>query len=139
MAESRIVKKGEVSLQYLVDKLKREAGRGLGAIGCFVGVVRGVSSDGPVERLEYEAAESAEGEMLKIAEDIEKIQGILRVIIYHVIDELRPGEDAIYVVVGGRHRKEVFEALPKIMNRIKREALIWKKEITATGGRWVKG
>jgi molybdopterin synthase catalytic subunit len=39
--------------------------------------------------------------------------------------------------VAGRHRGDVFEALPKIMDRIKSEVPIWKKEITETKEYWV--
>ncbi|MFN4133575.1 MAG: molybdenum cofactor biosynthesis protein MoaE [Candidatus Hadarchaeales archaeon] len=139
MAEAKIVKKGEVTLQQLIEKVKRESGQELGAIGCFVGVVRGISESGTVKKLFYEAAEAAEGQMLRIMVDLEKIPGILCAIAYHIIDELAPGEDAIYIVIGGRHRKEVFEALPLAMDRIKKEAQVWKKEFTTSGERWVVG
>ncbi|MEM3519849.1 MAG: molybdenum cofactor biosynthesis protein MoaE [Candidatus Hadarchaeales archaeon] len=139
MAEAKIVKKGEVTLQQLVEKVKQEAGQELGAIGCFVGVVRGASERGAVKKLSYEAAETAEKEMLKIMAELEKIPGILRAIAYHIIDDLSPGEDAIYVVIGGKHRKEVFDALPLAMDRIKKEVMIWKKEFTISGEHWVTG
>ncbi|MEM2192055.1 MAG: molybdenum cofactor biosynthesis protein MoaE [Candidatus Hadarchaeales archaeon] len=58
VAEAKIVKKGEVTLQQLVEKVKQEAGQELGAIGCFVGVVRGTSERGAVKKLSYEAAET---------------------------------------------------------------------------------
>lgn len=57
--------------------------------------------------------------------------------IHHVIDELKPGEDAIYVLVAGQNRADVFAALPEIMNRVKKEAPIWKKEVTKTREYWI--
>jgi molybdopterin synthase catalytic subunit len=137
-AEAGIHRKGEVSLAELIEGAKRSAGKELGALGCFIGVVRETSKGGErVERLHYEAAEEAEKQLLEIATRAERRPGIMHVGIHHVIDDLSPGEDAVYVVVGGRHREEVFAALPEIMERVKREALIWKKEVTEGGGRWV--
>ena len=54
-----------------------------------------------------------------------------------IIDDLKPEEDAIYVIVSGRHRAEVFSAIPQIMDRVKKEVPIWKKEFTTTKEYWV--
>ena len=115
MPDVGIHQKGEVDLPILLQKLKRELGGKAGAVGCF------------------EAIKGLE----QIAADIERLPGIMRVMIHHVIDDLTPGEDAIYVLVAGEHRAEVFSALPKIMDRVKTKALIWKKEVTETGEYWI--
>lgn len=137
MPEAGIHRKGEVDLPSLLGKLKRELGEEVGAIGCFIGVVRGASGGEAVKSLRYECSNEAVKKLEEIALETEKQANISRVMIHHVIDELKPGEDAIYVIVAGRHRGEVFEALPKIMDRIKAEAPIWKKEITETKEYWV--
>ncbi|MBA7602961.1 hypothetical protein ES703_10058 [subsurface metagenome] len=138
MPDVGIHQKGEVDLPILLQKLKRELGGKAGAVGCFVGVVRETSKDGKkVKYLHYECAEEAIKGLEQIAADIERLPGIMRVMIHHVIDDLTPGEDAIYVLVAGEHRAEVFSALPKIMDRVKTKALIWKKEVTETGEYWI--
>jgi len=68
-----------------------------------------------------------------------KRPGIVDVRIHHVIGELEVGEDIVYVVVAGGHRSEVFEVLREAVERMKREAAIWKKEITDRGEYWVSG
>jgi molybdopterin synthase catalytic subunit len=90
-----------------------------------------------VKYLHYEAADEAREKLLEIATHAERSRGICHVQIHHVVDDLIPGEDAIYVIVGGKHRKEVFAALSEIMNRVKNEVMIWKKEITERGEYWV--
>lgn len=140
LADVGIHRKGELDFIKLIEKIKRGLGKEAGALGCFVGIVRGTSKGGePVKYLHYECSKEAGKELERIAADMEKRPGISRVWIHHVIDDLKPGEDAIYVIVAGEHRGEVFAALPQIMDRIKAEVPIWKKEITETKEYWVQG
>ena len=138
MPDVGIHRKGEVDLPKLLKKLKRGLTKNVGAIGCFVGVVRGLSKKSEkVKFLEYEGSDDALKKLKEIATEIEKRPNIQRVMIHHVIDELKPGEDAIYVLVAGQNRADVFTALPEIMNRVKKEVPIWKKEVTETREYWV--
>jgi molybdopterin synthase catalytic subunit len=138
MAEAEVHHKGEVNLASLVENARTHFGKDVGALGCFVGIVRGTSKRGEsIKYLHYEAAEEAREKLLEIANQVEKSKGIRHVQIHHIIDNLAPGEDAIYVIVGGEHRKEVFAALSEIMNRVKSEVMIWKKEITERGEYWI--
>jgi molybdopterin synthase catalytic subunit len=133
-----IHRKGEVDFPSLLEKFRRELGGSVGAIGCFIGVVRGISKEGEkIKSLRYEHSDEAVGKLEEIASDVERSPDISRVLIHHVIDELKPGEDAIYVLVAGKRRDEVFKALPKIMDRIKVEVPIWKKEVTETKEYWI--
>ncbi len=137
MPDVGIHRKGEVDLPKLLKKLKRGLAKNVGAIGCFVGVVRGLSKKGDkVKFLKYEGSDDALKKLEEIAAETEKQPNIRRVMIHHVIDELKPGEDAIYVLVAGQNRADVFTALPEIMNRVKKEAPIWKKEVTKTREYW---
>lgn len=138
MVDVGIHLKGEVNLQILLDRVKRELEKDVGAIGCFIGVVRGVSKDGEkVKFLRYECSEHAVGKLEEIAREFESRPNIRQVMIHHVVDEVRPGQDAIYVVVAGYGRNDVFKVLPEIMDRIKMEVPIWKKEVTEKGEYWV--
>ena len=138
MPDVGIHRKGEVDLSTLLKKLKRELKGKAGAITSFVGTVRGTSKDGEnVKYLHYECAEGVIKELERIAAEVEGLPGILGVMIHHVIDDLKPGEDAIYVLVAGEHRAEVFRALSRIMDRVKAEVPIWKKEVTETREYWV--
>lgn len=139
MADSGIHKKGEVDFSQLMADLKDKLGPGVGAVGSFIGIVREeAKKGGKVEELQYEAAEEAEEELRKIAEDLEEnTEGVSEVFIHHIIDDLEPGDEIVYVLVGGNHREEVFDALPEMMDRVKEEVRIWKKEITEEDEYWV--
>lgn len=139
MAEGKIHEKGEIGLPEILADFKSRLGDGVGAIGSFIGIVRGEAKvGGKVERLRYESVESAGEELENIAADVEEdIDGISEVAIHHLVDDLEPGDEIVYLLVGGNHRKEVFEALPRIMDRVKDEVRIWKKEITGSGDYWV--
>ena len=137
MADVGIHRKGEVNLPQLLARLRADLGKEVGAIGCFIGIVRGQSGEGEkVQYLSYEAAEEAMEKLEKIAKEIERRYKVKGVMIHHVVDEVSPGEDAIYVLVAGAHRGEVFKALPEIMDRVKTDVPIWKKEVTKGKGRW---
>ncbi len=130
-------RKGEVDLPSLLARLRSDMGKDVGAIGCFVGVVRGASEDGEaVKYLHYEKADDVVEKLEIIASEVERRPDIRKVMIHHVVDQIAPGEDAIYVLVAGVRRAEVFKALPEIMDRVKTDVPIWKEEITGKKRRW---
>lgn len=137
-----IHRKGEIGLGDILKRVKENKNiNRAGAIACFIGVVREEGlRGGSVKKLVLEAfKEEAEKSLSKIAQEILNRQGIIDVRIHHVIGELGVGEDIVYVVVAGKHREEVFEALKEAVERMKREAAIWKKEVTDMGEYWVSG
>ncbi len=137
MSEIGIHKKGEVDLSSLLARLRSGLSKDVGAIGCFVGVIRGASDEGKaVKYLHYETAEDALAKLEKIASDIEQLPKIKKVMIHHIVDQIAPGEDAIYVLLAGVRRSEVFKALSEIMDRVKREVPVWKKEIAEGKEQW---
>ncbi len=137
MPDVGVHRKGEVDLPSLLARMRKRLGKDAGAIGCFVGVIRGKSFDGEaVKKMRYEAADEAVAKLKEIAADIESRPGIKMVMIHHVVDQISPGDDAIYVLVAGGHRTEVFQALPEIMDRVKTDVPVWKEEVTGKKRRW---
>lgn len=117
-----------------------------GAVATFVGVVRGFNSKGEqVQKLELEAYEEKANETLEsICDSLRKKPGIVDVQIHHMLGEFKVGEDIVYVLVAGSHRKEVFSVLEDAVERYKNEAPIFKKEyvITKNGeprSSWIAG
>ncbi|MFB0504574.1 MAG: molybdenum cofactor biosynthesis protein MoaE, partial [Candidatus Bathyarchaeia archaeon] len=106
-----------------------------GAIGIFIGVVRGQSLKGErVSKLELEAYEEKADEVLRgICRDLKKREGVVDVQIHHLIGEFDVGEDLVYVVVAGAHRNDLLRALREAVERYKKEAPIFKKEYTIDG------
>lgn len=124
-------KKGTISLPDLIDSVRtnRDFWKA-GAIGVFIGVVRGESlKGGRVQKLKLEAYEEKADEVLKgICRDLKSREGIVDVQIHHLIGEFNVGEDLVYVIVAGAHRHNVFSILEEAVERYKKEAPIFKKE-----------
>jgi len=140
-----IHKKKMFPLDSLLTSIRQKTSfHKVGALAVFVGVVRGVTSDGEtVQRLKLEAYEEKGNEVLEeICEDLRKREGVIDVQIHHFVGEFDVGEDLVYVVVAGAHRQNVFPVLKEAVNRYKKEAPIFKKEVVidgkgATKSRWI--
>lgn len=121
--------KGEITLMDIIGEIKKNPDfYKTGAIACFIGIVRGETENGvPVEKLELEAYEEKANETLtNICEEIKKREGIIDVHIHHNIGEFKVGEELVYVIVAGGHRKELFSALIDAVEGYKKRAQIWK-------------
>jgi len=126
------------SLEFLIGKLKEQIEE-VGAIAVFTGVVRGTRGAEKVLRLEYEAHEDLAIEsMKKIIEETKAKYGIIDAVIQHRLGAAKVGEDVMYVLVASKHRAEAFQALSEIVERVKHEVPIWKKEITEKKSYWVE-
>ena len=123
--------KGTFKLADLIDNIrKREQFKKTGAIGLFIGVVRGENNEGEkVEKLSLEAYEEKATEVLeKICDDLTQKQGVIDVQIHHLLGDFEVGEDLVYVSVAGSHRTDVFPVLQEAVERYKHEAPVFKKE-----------
>jgi len=100
----------------------------------FVGIVRGETvKGGKVQRLKLEAyEEKADEVLLRICKDLKRKPGIVDVQIHHLLGEFNVGEDLVYVLVAGSHREKVFPVLEEAVERYKKEAPIFKKELIVT-------
>ena len=123
--------KGTFSVQDALDSIKQDPNyHKAGAIGLFIGVVRGETFKGKrVEKLELEAYEENANYVLgKICDDLTKKPGIVNVQIHHLLGEFNVGDELVYVAVAGSHRTDVFPVLREAVERYKSEAPIFKKE-----------
>jgi len=123
--------KGTLSLLDMINRVKSEKEfEKAGAIALFIGVVRGETLSGEkVQKLMLEAYEEKADEALtNICDDLREKRGIVDVQIHHLLGEFSAGEDLVYVLVAGDHRKSVFPVLEEAVERYKREAPIFKKE-----------
>ena len=123
--------KGKISLSDILRSLKDNQNfRKAGAIASFIGVVRGEAVKGEqVRNIELEAYEEKANEVLQnICKDLRRKEGIVDVQIHHLLGKFEVGDDLVYVLVAGLHRKNIFKVLEEAVNRFKREAPIFKKE-----------
>jgi MoaE-MoaD fusion protein len=105
-----------------------------GAVVTFQGVTR------EVERLEYEAyAQMAEERLGAIAADAVERHGLCAAAVEHRVGEVPLSEPSVIVAASAPHRGEAFAGAREIIDRVKAEAPIWKKEIEGGDERWVEG
>ncbi|MDR0797435.1 MAG: molybdenum cofactor biosynthesis protein MoaE [Nitrososphaerota archaeon] len=146
VSRAGVHEKGSINVNDIVENIKqREDFGSAGAIGLFIGVVRGETSDGggvKVEKLTLEAYEEKADEVLgSICDDLSCRPGVVDVQIHHLIGDFSVGDDLVYVAVAGAHREQVFSVLREAVERYKSEVPIFKKEyVISEGGRsecWV--
>jgi len=128
--------KGEISINDLIYTLKQIPEKNkTGAIAIYNGVVRGfTASNDHVSELIIESHVEKSNEILQnISADLEKTEGINKVIICHFIGKFEVGEDLVYVGIASGHRKELFPIYKQAIERYKTEGLFWKKEKTQDG------
>ncbi|HEY1922278.1 MAG TPA: molybdenum cofactor biosynthesis protein MoaE [Tepidisphaeraceae bacterium] len=113
-----------------------------GAIALFLGTTRRDSTAGrEVISLDYEAYEEmAEGQMRRLVDEARGRWPIGRIVMLHRIGRVDVGQPSVLIAVSTPHRAEAFEACRFLIDRIKAEATIWKKEIWSDrSSTWVEG
>ncbi len=120
------------------DLLRRKVDRGeAGAIVLFEGIVRNHTGDKKVAYLEYEAYEEmALKKLEEVAVEVVASRDIW-VAISHRFGRLEIGDIAVTIAVSSPHRADAFDACSRIIDRLKEEVPIWKKEVGEDGSEWV--
>lgn len=134
--QSGVYDKGAISLQDIFTEIRKHPHISkAGDIVSFTGIVRGEApKGGTVSKIKIEAYKEQADKILRaISDDIRKLEGIIEVIIVHLMGEFSVGEEMVYVVIAGAHREESFDAIKQAVNRYKKEAPFWKKEYLSTG------
>ena len=137
---------GAIIVQEAPDVLQPEALRrrldtaGCGAVVSFVGLTRETEGDADVLRLEFDAWQDKLTPVLeRLAGQAIHDFGVLSVAMAHRTGAVGPQEPIVAIHVGSAHRKEAFAACEWLIDELKRQAPIWKKEVTTAGEKWKEG
>lgn len=101
-----------------------------GALVTFRGVIRDHDSGHAVTRLEYSAHPDA-ADFLRTT--CERVGGDVAVAAVHRIGALEIGDVALVVAVAAPHRAEAFAACAALVDAIKAEVPIWKRQHSPDG------
>ncbi len=111
-----------------------QSDRNVGARVIFSGEIRGFSHGRDVKCLEYTAHKPlAEKHMLGVLRDAAHEFPLIAALCVHRLGLLDVGESAVVVITCGRHRTETYAANQYIINRVKAETPIWKREFFTDG------
>ncbi len=114
--------------------------RGAGAIVTFHGIVRPCTKQGePLDRLVLEWHPGmTETSLQDIANDGLARFKLTDAHVVHRCGPILPGETIVFVAVASDHRRAAFGAADYLMDRLKTDAVFWKREEGPFGRRWVE-
>lgn len=111
---------------------------GAGAVVSFTGTVRDHTGSHEVVALEYEAyREMAERVLRQIGDEIRAEWPGARLAVLHRVGRLEVGEVSVVIAVSSPHRADAFAACRRVIERLKEDVPIWKREIRRDGSVWV--
>ncbi|MFC7962071.1 molybdenum cofactor biosynthesis protein MoaE [Rhodococcoides kroppenstedtii] len=113
------------------------AGPTHGAVLVFWGVVRDHDGGRSVSALEYQAHPDAEAFLHRCCADAAAASGLPTAAV-HRVGDLTIGDTALVAAVAAPHRAAAFDALETLVDRIKSEVPIWKRQRFPEGtSEWV--
>ena len=111
-----------------------------GAVATFVGLVRDhdPAVEGRVVGLDYSAHPTAQDVLERIASATAASEDVIGVAVSHRIGHLGVGEAAIVAAVSTAHRAEAFDVCRALVETVKAELPVWKREVLEDGSHvWV--
>ena len=111
-----------------------------GAVVVFDGIVRNNTRGRETLYLDYEAyREMALGQMKALAAEAVVKFGVRDVAMLHRLGRLQVGETSVLIVVASAHRGAAFDACRWLIDTLKKQVPIWKKETFVDGAVWADG
>ena len=111
-----------------------------GAAVVFEGIVRNNTRGRHTLYLEYEAYEEmALRQMQSLADEAKKKFSIREPVIVHRLGRLEISEISVVIVVASAHRAAAFDACRWLIDTLKQQVPIWKKEFFEDGAVWAPG
>jgi len=117
-----------------------EQARGDGAVVSFTGIARPGSRGGEaVYRLVLEQHPALTLQSLEeIAVEAAARFDVSHVRVVHRSGDIAAGEAIVFAGAASPHRRDAFTAADYLMDRLKTEAVFWKREIGETGSEWIE-
>jgi molybdopterin synthase catalytic subunit len=127
----------DLDAELLKKKLNFE---GCGAVVSFVGITRDLEAGERVLQLEFDAwKEQLNPTLQKLAESAKEAYGVSGIAMAHRVGIVDPQESIVAIHVCSAHRKEAFSACNWLIDELKLQAPLWKKEVTESGATWKVG
>ena len=135
MAEERRLTRSPIDPARLVEAVATPKD---GAVAAFTGLVRDHHEGRAVLWLEYEAHEEmAEKRIGGLIQEAQRRWRLGEIVVRHRLGHLDVGEVSVAIAVTAAHRSEALEACRWLIDTLKAEVPIFKKEAYADGESWV--
>ena len=121
-------------------ELSATLGPDSGALVTFAGLARDSARNGSQVRallLEHHPRLTQRSLDLIAAAAAERFP-VTAIDVIHRAGAIAPGEAIVWVAAASTHRRAAFEAADYLMDRLKTDALFWKREHGATGSQWIE-
>ena len=110
-----------------------------GALVSFVGLCRAETDGAEVRELRIDHYPGfTEKEIARLAGEVGLRFDCPDLLVVHRVGAIRPGEAIVLVAALAAHRGNAFEAVRVLMDYLKTDAPLWKKESGAQGARWIE-
>lgn len=123
---------GPIAPTFIADSISKHSSKtSIGAHSIFLGQVRNDLIDGKkVKAIEYTAyTEMADDVFTTIREEAFGKYKLTCMHIYHSLGRVDAGEISLFVFTSSEHRRDAIDACNEIVERIKKDAPVWGKEI----------
>ena len=109
---------------------RRVMSDGMGAVICFLGVVRGSEEGRDIRAIEYEAFEKMVAHQFGLLfDELERRWPVESVRLVHRVGIVHVNEPSLWVEIIAPHRGEAFAACQHLIDEMKRLVPIWKKPV----------
>ena len=126
----------DISVEWAACR-NRAAGQ-IGAVVAFGGLVRDRVQDDTVRGLYLEHYPGmTEASIERSCVEAADRWRLLDVTVIHRVGELQAGDQIVLVLVASSHRPDAFAACEFLMDYLKTDAVIWKKERRDGGDTWI--
>jgi molybdopterin synthase catalytic subunit len=110
-----------------------------GALVSFVGLCRGATEGLDVRELRIDQYPGfTQKEIARLAEQVGRRFDCPDLLVVHRVGPILPGEAIVLVAALSTHRGNAFEAVRVLMDYLKTDAPLWKKETGPDGARWIE-
>ena len=116
----------------------RNAVSGAGAIVAFTGLVRGVGGGKDLSLTLSHYPDFTEAEIERIAQTAEQRWRLSGWQIIHRVGRMKADEPIVFVATASQHRRAAFEAADFLMDYLKSEVPLWKRETVDGQESWIE-
>lgn len=121
------------------EALRARTSGDVGAVASFVGLVRERDPDNEIQGLYLEHYPGmTESSIRKILDQAASRWPIDDIVVIHRVGSLAPRDQIVFVQAAAAHRPAAFAACEFVMDYLKTDAVLWKRERLTDGERWIE-